>query len=327
MAPASGSRKRREVTGVLLLDKPQGLSSNQALQRVRRLYAARKAGHTGSLDPIATGMLPLCLGEATKLSSYLLKADKRYRVTAEIGRKTDTCDTTGATLLKQPPAQLDRAALETALERFAGEIEQVPPMYSALKHKGRRLYALAREGRTVERPPRPVWIHSFGIHEYSPCAPVFSVRCGSGVYIRTLVEDLAESLGALACVSALRRLGVAPFGEASMVTMEALEAAADEGFSALDAMLLPADAAAQALPPVSLSAAEGFHLQRGNPVVAAARGVRPGAARLYIGDQQFIGIGEVALDGQVAPRRLLKPQKQTAHNGANAGTIRGQNTD
>ena len=320
MDAPSSSRNRREVTGLLLLDKPQGLSSNQALQRAKRLFAARKAGHTGSLDPIATGMLPLCLGEATKLSSYLLKAEKRYRVTAEIGRKTDTGDASGATVLKRPPAQLERAALEVALERFTGEIEQVPPMYSALKHKGRRLYALAREGRTVERAPRRVRIHSLDLHEYSPFAPVFSVRCGSGVYIRTLIEDLAESLGALACVSALRRLGVAPFEEASMVTMEALEAAADEGPSALDAMLLPADAAVQALPAARLSSGEGFHVQRGNPV-AAARGVRPGPVRLYIGERQFIGIGEVTLDGQVAPRRLLKPQP--AHNGANAGTMRG----
>jgi len=307
MGAASGSRSKRDVTGVLLLDKPQGLSSNQALQRVKRLFAARKAGHTGSLDPIATGMLPLCLGEATKLSSHLLKAEKRYRVTAEIGRKTDTGDTTGATVLERPAAQLDKAGLEAALERFTGEIEQVPPMYSALKHKGRRLYALAREGRTVERAPRRVWIHSLEIHEHSPFAPVFSVRCGSGVYIRTLIEDLAESLGALACVSALRRLGVAPFEEASMVTMEALDAAADEGPSVLDAMLLPADAAVEGLPTVRLSAAESFYLQRGNPV-AAARGIRPGRVRLYIGTQQFIGIGEVTLDGQVAPRRLLKPQ-------------------
>ena len=307
MKPASGSRRKRDVTGVLLLDKPQGLTSNQALQRVKRLFAARKAGHTGSLDPIATGMLPLCLGEATKLSSWLLKAEKQYRVTAEIGRKTDTGDATGATVMERPPAHLDRADLEAALGRFTGEIEQIPPMYSALKHKGRRLYKLAREGRTVERAPRPVSIRSFRIEEYAPGAPVLLVSCGSGAYVRTLIEDLVESLGALACVSALRRLGVAPFEEAAMVTMEALEAAAAKGYAALDAMLLPADAAAQTLPGVSLSAGEGFYLQRGNPV-AAARGARPGPVRLYIGKQQFLGIGEVTPDGQVAPRRLLKPQ-------------------
>jgi len=307
MSQASASPGKRDVTGVLLLDKPQGLTSNQALQRVKRLFAARKAGHTGSLDPIATGMLPLCLGEATKLSAYLLKAEKHYRVTARIGLKTDTGDATGATVLERPSERLRRAELEAVLERFTGEVEQVPPMYSALKHKGRRLYKLAREGRTVERAPRRVWIRSLEIEEYSPSSPVFAVRCGSGVYVRTLIEDLAESLGALACVSALRRLGVAPFGEASMVTMEGLEAAAARGRSALDAMLLPADAAAGELPAVRLSASESFYLQRGNPV-AAARGLQPGAVRLYIGAQQFIGIGEVTLDGQVAPRRLLRPQ-------------------
>ncbi len=305
MNPSGASRSKRDVSGVLLLDKPQGLTSNQAVQRVKRLFAARKAGHTGSLDPIATGMLPLCLGEATKLSAYLLKADKRYRVTARIGCKTDTGDATGATVLERPPWRLDRTELEAVLERFTGEVEQVPPMYSALKHKGQRLYKLAREGRTVERAPRRVWIRSLEIEEYSPSAPVFSVSCGSGVYVRTLIEDLAESLGALACVSALRRLGVAPFGEAAMVTMEGLEAAAAKGYPALDAMLLPADAAVGELPAVHLSASESFYVQHGNPV-AAARGARPGVVRLYIGRQQFIGIGEVTLDGQVAPRRLLR---------------------
>ena len=306
MAAQSERGGKRDVTGVLLFDKPQGLTSNQALQRVRRLFAARKAGHTGSLDPIATGMLPLCMGEATKLSGHLLKATKRYRVTAEIGRKTDTGDATGATLSQQSGGGLGREALVAALRHFTGEIEQVPPMYSALKHKGRRLYKLAREGRTVEREPRRVHIFRFELEEYSPRAPVFSVQCGSGVYIRTLIEDLAESLGALACVGALRRLSVAPFDETSMVTMERLEAAAESGREALDAMLLPADAALQEWPAVELSAAEGFYLQNGNPV-AAARGQRCGLVRLYVAGGRFIGIGEVTLDGQVAPRRLLKP--------------------
>ncbi len=306
-AVAVRSAGKRDVTGVLLLDKPQGLTSNQALQRVKRLFAARKAGHTGSLDPIATGMLPLCLGEATKLSAYLLKADKRYLVTAEVGRKTDTGDATGATVLERPCDRLDRAALEAALERFTGEIEQVPPMYSALKHKGRRLYKLAREGRTVERPPRRVRIHRIAIEEFSPSAPVFSLSCGSGVYVRTLIEDLAGSLGVLACVSALRRLSVTPFDETAMVTLEGLETAAARGHSALDAMLLPADVSVKGLPAVRLSGGESFCLQRGNPV-AAGRGERPGPVRLYIGKRQFIGIGEVTPDGQVAPRRLLRPQ-------------------
>ncbi len=304
MNPAGSSRDKRDVTGLLLLDKPEGLTSNQALQRVKRLFAARKAGHTGSLDPIATGMLPLCLGEATKLSAYLLKAQKRYRVRAEVGRKTDTGDTTGATLREATPVHLARERLEAVLERFTGEIEQVPPMYSALKHKGRRLYKLAREGRTVERAPRRVLIHDLRIEECSHSAPMLSVSCGSGVYVRTLIEDLAESLGTLACVSALRRLSVAPFEETSMISMEALESAAAKGYSALDDMLLPADAAVEQLPAVRLSADESFYLQRGNPV-AAGRGQQPGEVRLYADSARFIGIGEVTLNGQVAPRRLF----------------------
>ena len=300
-------RIRREVTGLLLLDKPPGLTSNAALQRVKRLFAARKAGHTGSLDPIATGMLPVCLGEATKLSGYLLKAEKLYRVTARIGRKTDTGDVTGTAVLEIAEGRVTRARLEEVLGRFSGEIEQVPPMYSALKHKGQRLYKLARAGKTVERAPRRVVIHRLELAEYAPSAPVFSVACGSGVYIRTLIEDIAEAAGSVACVSALRRISVAPFEASGMVTMERLEAAAARGHVALDALLLPADAAVGGLPSVQLSSSESFYLQRGNPV-AAARGMRPGPVRLYAGTEGFIGIGEATLDGQIAPRRLLKSQ-------------------
>ena len=303
----TAKRNRRDVAGLLLLDKPPGLTSNAALQQVKRLYAARKAGHTGSLDPIATGMLPVCMGEATKLSGYLLKAEKQYRVTARFGRKTDTGDVTGTTVYEITDGGVARARLEAVLGRFSGEIEQVPPMYSALKHKGRRLYELARAGQTVERPARRVVIHDLELAEYSPTAPVFSVVCGSGVYIRTLIEDLAEAAGSVACVSALRRLKVVPFEASGMVTMEQLEEGAASGYSALDALLLPADAAVAGLPAVRLSASESFYLQRGNPV-AAARGMQPGAVRLYAGAEGFIGIGEATLDGQVAPRRLLKPQ-------------------
>lgn len=301
----TAAAERRDVTGLLLLDKPAGLTSNGALQRVRRLFQARKAGHTGSLDPIATGMLPLCLGEATKLSAYLLKGEKSYRVTARFGRKTDTGDVTGATVA-EVAGGVERAPLEAALQGFTGESEQVPPMYSALKHKGQRLYKLARKGQTVERAARRVVIRSLALEEYSPSAPVFSVVCGSGVYMRTLIEDIAEAAGSVACVSALRRLWVAPFGESAMVAMERLEAAAEEGHSVLDGLLLPADAAVPGLPAVRLSAGESFHVQRGNPV-AAGRGVRPGAVRLYAGTGGFIGIGEARIDGRVAPRRLLKP--------------------
>ena len=303
-------RKKRDVTGLLLLDKPPGMTSNAALQRVKRLFAARKAGHTGSLDPIATGMLPLCLGEATKLSAFLLKAEKTYRVTARFGTKTDTGDAAGITVGETAQRPGGRSQLEAVLDRFTGEIEQVPPMYSALKHKGKRLYELARAGQTVERAPRRIRIRRLELEEYSPSEPVFLVVCGGGVYVRTLIEDVAEAIGSLAHVSALRRLGVAPFEESGMVTMEQIENRAEKGHSGRDALLLPADAAVSALPAVRLSASESFYLQRGNPV-AAARGVRPGRVRLYADAQGFIGIGEAGADGQVAPRRLLRPQAGT----------------
>ena len=305
---ASGRRKR-DVSGLLLLDKPPGMTSNAALQRVKRLFAARKAGHTGSLDPIATGLLPLCLGEATKLSAFLLKAEKTYRVTARFGTRTDTGDATGKTVAETARRPQGRSQLQAVLSRFTGEIEQVPPMFSALKHKGKRLYELARAGQTVERAPRRIRIRLFELEEYSPTEPVFLVACGGGVYVRTLIEDVAEAVGSLAHVSALRRLGVAPFEESGMVTMDRIEAVAARGYSGLDALLLPADASVPTLPAVMLSASESFYLQQGNPV-AAARGTRPGPVRLYADAQGFIGIGEVTIDGQVAPRRLLKPQGQ-----------------
>ena len=299
-------RSKRDVSGLLLLDKPPGLTSNAALQQARRLFAARKAGHTGSLDPIATGMLVLCLGEATKLSAFLLKSDKTYRVTARFGSKTDTGDAAGEIIAQTAQNPPDRKQIQAALKRFSGEIEQVPPMYSALKHKGKRLYELARAGQTVERAPRRIRIERFELEEFSRSESVFRVVCGGGVYIRTLIEDLAEACGSLAHVSALRRLCVGPFEESGLVTMEQIEAAAGDGFASLDALLLPADAAVSDLPAVELSASESFYVQRGNPV-AAARGTRPGPVRLYAKAQGFIGIGEATLEGQVAPRRLLNP--------------------
>lgn len=300
-------RAKRDVSGLLLLDKPPGMTSNAALQRVRRLFAARKAGHTGSLDPIATGMLPLCLGEATKLSAFLLRAEKTYRVTARFGTRTDTGDAAGKAIAETAHRPRDRSQLEAVLNRFIGETEQVPPMYSALKHKGRRLYELARAGQTVDRAPRRIRIRVLELEEYSPSESVFLVACGGGVYIRTLIEDVAGAIGSLAHVSALRRLGVAAFEESGMVTMARIESGAANGYSGLDTLLMPADAAVADLPAVRLSASESFYLQRGNPV-AAARGVRPGPVRLYADAQGFIGIGEATMDGQVAPRRLLKPQ-------------------
>jgi len=191
-------RERRSVDGLLLLDKPIGITSNAALQRVKRLFRARKAGHTGSLDPLASGMLPLCFGQGTKVSAYLLDADKTYRVTACFGTQTDTADADGSVIAESQVKTVERAALEQALEKLTGDIEQVPPMYSALKKDGKRLYELARQGIEVERPARPVTIRSLAIEVFDPAAPVIRVECSKGTYVRTLVEDLAGLLGVAA---------------------------------------------------------------------------------------------------------------------------------
>jgi tRNA pseudouridine55 synthase len=209
----------RKVNGILLLDKPLGITSNDALQRVKHLFRARKAGHTGSLDPLATGLLPICLGEATKISAFLLDADKRYRVKVKLGVTTTTADAEGEVLEEKPITGVDQARIEAALESFRGEIDQLPPMYSAIKHKGERLYNLARQGIEVEREPRRITIHSLVLLDWQ--APEFSldVHCSKGTYVRTLAEDIGNVLGCGAHVTALHRSGVGPFGDAQMVSM------------------------------------------------------------------------------------------------------------
>ncbi len=305
---ASRMAERRSVNGLVLLDKPQGLTSNAALQRVKRLFNARKAGHTGSLDPLASGMLPICMGHATKISAYLLDADKCYRTTAQFGCRTDTADADGRVIEESGITAIDRAVLEQALEGFRGEILQVPPMYSALKQGGKRLYELAREGKEVAREPRKLTIHSLEIEAYDPRRPVLRIQCSKGTYIRTLVEDIAAAAGTLGHVAALRRLAVSPFSEAAMVSMETLERAAEQGFEVLDALLLPVDQAISNWPAVSLGSSESYYLLQGNPVSSGRipeSGPQPGLVRLYGQSQRFLGIGEVLADGRVAPRRLF----------------------
>jgi len=297
-------RERRSVDGLLLLDKPIGITSNAALQRVKRLFRARKAGHTGSLDPLASGMLPLCFGQGTKVSAYLLDADKTYRVTACFGTQTDTADADGSVIAESQVKTVERAALEQALEKLTGDIEQVPPMYSALKKDGKRLYELARQGIEVERPARPVTIRSLAIEVFDPAAPVIRVECSKGTYVRTLVEDLAGLLGTLGHVVALRRLSVEPFAEAQLVSMEQIEAAAVAGDEALDAMLVPSDTALMALPAVNLNREQSWYMRQGNPV-QVVRPPQTGFCRIYDEQAQFIGVGEVLADGRVAPKRLF----------------------
>lgn len=297
-------RQRRKVDGLLLLDKPSGITSNAALQKLKWLYGALKAGHTGSLDPLASGMLPLCFGEATKFSGYLLGADKTYLVRARFGARTDTADSDGVVLATTDVRIPGEAALQAALCRLTGPILQVPPMYSALKHQGQRLYEIARAGREVERPARPVEIHSFVVEAFDPATPLFRVHCSKGTYIRVLIEDLAASLGSLAHVVELRRVAVGSFVEADMLTMEQCLSAASTGQEALDRLLRPLEEVAGQWPLVRLGAREVDRLFFGSEIQAPA-GQAAGMVRLHTEADRFFGMGEVMGDGRLLPRRLL----------------------
>ncbi|MCG6942894.1 MAG: tRNA pseudouridine(55) synthase TruB [Thiohalocapsa sp.] len=299
--------KGRPVDGILLLDKPGGVSSNHALQRVKRLFQAAKAGHTGSLDPLATGLLPLCLGHTTKFSAFLLDADKRYRVTVTLGITTDSADADGKVLETRPIDGVDAAAVQALLPRFTGSIEQLPPMYSAVKHQGERLYKLAREGKEVERTPRTVHIFELALLSFTPPTLELDVHCSKGTYVRTLAEEIGEALGCGAHVSALRRTGVGPYveGETRFISMAEVEAAAEqEGFEALDAMLLPLDSVLGHCPALRLSADAAFYLRQGQPVLVP-QAPTEGMVRLYAAGDEFLGIGVILDDGRVQPKRLI----------------------
>jgi len=303
-----GRRQRdsnqRRVNGILLLDKPSGLTSNAALQAVKKLYRARKAGHTGSLDPLATGLLPICFGEATKVSGFLLDADKDYRVTCRFGERTNTGDAEGKVLEQRPVEDLTEDRLRAVLQRFTGQIDQVPPMYSALKHKGERLYKLAREGVEIEREARQVTIHVLELLTLNPPLAEIRVHCSKGTYVRTLVEDIGEALGCGAHVAGLRRLGVGPFDDTQMIDMEALRAVAAGGEQALDRLLLPLESGLAQWPDVRLSGDAAFYLRQGQPVLVP-KAPTAGLVRLYEGEGRFLGVGEILDDGRVAPRRLM----------------------
>jgi tRNA pseudouridine55 synthase len=295
---------KRRVDGILLLDKPEGMSSNRALQRVKHLFAARKAGHTGSLDPLATGLLPLCFGEATKVSGFLLDANKRYRVTCRLGMTTTTGDREGEPLEHFALPALDQASLAAALARFTGPIRQVPPMYSALKHQGERLYKLARQGVEVERKPREVTVHAIELIAQRPDELELDVRCSKGTYIRTLCEDLANALGSGGHVTQLRRSALGPFADCAMVTMEQVLETSDRGLAALDALLLPVDAALAQWPALELSEDAAFYVRQGQAVWVPQAPIAE-AVRLYGAGGVFLGMGSVLEDGRIAPKRLL----------------------
>ncbi len=296
-------RAWREVSGILLLDKPVGLSSNQALQRVRRLLGAARGGHTGSLDPLATGMLPLCLGEATKFSGFLLDSGKVYRTRMALGRRTTTGDAEGP-VVETGADSLPAGSLESALERFRGTIEQIPPMFSALKQDGQPLYRLARKGVSVERPPRTVVIHRLEWVGTDDGDPVLEVSCSKGTYIRTLVEDIARAAGTVAHVRQLRRLSVNPFREAQMIDLPALERVVQTSPEAGDGLLLPVDAALVDLPLLRLDEADTARLRQGRSLTRAGTPVA-GAIRLYGPAGEFLGLGEYQDEAQLRPRRLM----------------------
>ena len=292
----------RDIDGMLLLDKSPGMTSNDAVQRIKRLLQARKVGHTGSLDPIATGLLPICLGEATKLSSFLLNTDKRYRVLVRLGQTTSTGDVEGAVLEQKPVPILTEALIENFLERFRGAISQVPPMHSALKHQGARLYELARKGIEVQRPARQIHIYELKLIEFGPQHLDLDVHCSKGTYIRSLAEDIGALLGCGGHVERLRRTAVGNFSIAQAVGFEQLEALPD---GARLARLLPLERIVAELPAVTLGEEPAFFLRRGQPVWVP-KAPTQGLLRLYSGQDAFFGIGEVLDDGRIAPRRLVR---------------------
>lgn len=303
------SRRRRSgrpISGILLLDKDPGGSSNAALQSAKRLFEARKAGHTGSLDPLASGLLPVCFGEATKVSGFLLDADKTYWVRARLGEKTATGDAEGEITETTATGLPDDDTLQQCLAGFVGEQDQIPPMYSAVKHQGKRLYELARAGIEVEREPRRIRVDEFRLVDADDSSFSLRIRCSKGTYVRTLVEDLAERLGTLAHVTALRRLAVGPFEEAGMVGLEALTRQRDaDGLAALDSHLWPVASALNHWPSVTLDSASQFYLERGQPV-QVPQAPASGWVRICDAAETLLAVGEVMDDGRIAPRRMFQ---------------------
>lgn len=296
----------RSVNGILLLDKPLEMSSNKALQIVKRLFNANKAGHTGSLDPLATGMLPICLGEATKVSQYLLEADKVYQVCFKLGERTATGDAEGEVVETMPYESITEEQIVTLLPDFTGDLEQVPPMYSALKHNGQRLYDLARKGVEVERKSRHIHISDIELLSFKDGIVELKVACSKGTYIRTLAEDIAVALGTVSYVTLLHRLEVRSFSGFPMVTLEEIEQLAEQGELQLDKKLLPLDIGIMTMPELRLNDDLSYYMCLGQ-AVQVPNAPTNGLVRLY-NEKRFIGIGEMNGDGLVAPKRLMSTQ-------------------
>jgi len=293
-------RIKKNISGVLLLDKPLGFSSNQALQKIKWLFQAAKAGHTGTLDPLATGLLPLCFGEATKFAHYLTDADKTYVATLKLGITTNTGDAEGEILSTQT-VNVSQTQFEQACHQFVGEISQIPPMYSALKHEGKALYEYARAGVEIERAARVITIHSITLNAFDQDVATITVKCSKGTYIRTLAEDIGRLLGCGAHLIGLRRTATANYQLTQAITLEQFESMPVELRASV---LLPADSAVHHLPAITLDADSTFYLQQGQSVWRSGV-ITKGLLRLYNEQQEFLGLGELASDGKIAPKRLI----------------------
>ncbi len=298
-------RRGRAVHGIFLLDKPVGMTSNSALQAVRREYDAARAGHTGSLDPLATGVLPICLGEATKVTGYLLEADKSYRFTVQLGATTDSGDADGTVIERREVGALTTADVEPVLARFRGAIEQVPPMHSAIKRDGQPLYRLAHKGIEVARDARPARIERLELLGFDGRDLDLSVTCSKGTYVRSLAMDIGAALGPGGYVTALRRTRAGPFDEDGLVSLDHLRGVvADHGHAGADELLLPVDAGLMDWPRVDMAGELADFVRQGQPVQVPGAPAS-GSLRLYDRTRGFLGIGFVRDDGLVAPRRLM----------------------
>ena len=303
------SRRRknngRKINGILILDKPLGLTSNAALQRVKRLFGAAKAGHTGSLDPLATGVLPICFGEATKFSQFLLDADKGYQVTIKLGVRTDSSDAEGEIVAIKPASHITEQQIREELKTFEGEIDQVPSMFSAIKHNGQPLYKLARQGIEVERAARRIRIDHIDLVDFQGRNVKLDIACSKGTYIRTIADDLGEQLGCGAHVIELRRSKAGPYDLKDSITLDALEQLISEGgHQALDERLLPLSSCVVDFPELQLTESNAYYVRQGQ-AVQVSNTPTEGWVQIHHQDGDFIGVGEILDDGRVAPRRLV----------------------
>ena len=298
------NRKGRNITGIIVIDKPTGRSSNHVLQQVKRLFDAKKAGHTGSLDPLATGVLPICLGEATKLSAYLLDGDKRYHVTCQLGVITDSGDSDGTVLEKLTIPTITEQSLLKIIEKFKGEQQQVPPMYSALKHKGQPLYKFARQGIEIERKSRHIKIYDISLISFTSDSFTLDVCCSKGTYIRTLVEDISHGLGTGGHVTMLRRVESAGYKITDAISIAELEAIAEHGLEALDQSLLPSENALPNWPSVVIDPQQVIALRLGQTAQVADK-FKSAQIRLFDQQKSFLGLGEMTESGIVSPKRVF----------------------